>query len=364
MNLHLLNRFVIVSVISALIFLTGFNQKSWATNYVAIDLNPSGFTSSQANGIDDGQVVGWGYKGATNDPSTGLLWNNSGKDIIEFGVNSLIYAVKGGQQVGEEGWTTCCLWHGTPESKTVLNDEMGIAFDTDGVHQVGCSGVVRRHASLWSGTAESFVDLHPIGYSDSFANGVSGDYQVGYGYREEASRMKGHALLWNGSATKYLDLTPSGFPESFAVDISGSQQVGYGITLTGNSHALIWYGSAASVVDLNPNGFTSSSSFATNGTQQVGKGNGSITGGQTHGIVWNSTAEDYVDLHQFLSSGFVISYARGIDDKGNIVGNATDSLGNSHAILWQPVPVPEPAAFVMLGMAAISLCFVWRRKGK
>ncbi len=54
-----------------------------------------------------------------------------------------------------------------------------------------------------------------------------------------------------------------------------------------------------------------------------------------------------MDLHQFLPAGFTDSYATSIDDQGNIVGYATASDGNNHAILWQPVP--EPAAIVSLG---------------
>ena len=49
-----------------------------------------------------------------------------------------------------------------------------------------------------------------------------------------------------------VDLNPSGFTESFADDISGTQQVGEGSgsATGGNGHALLWNGSAASYVDL------------------------------------------------------------------------------------------------------------------
>ena len=73
---------------------------------------------------------------------------------------------------------------------------------------------------------------------------------------------------------------------------------------------------------------------------------GSATGGEYHALLWNGSAASYVDLHQFLPTGFVSSYAEGIDSYGNIVGEAEDSLGNAYAIVWV---VPEPATMVLLG---------------
>jgi hypothetical protein len=352
-------------VFFSIIFLAGFNQKVLGTSYVAIDLNPSGFTNSEAYGIDGEQIVGFGFKTTSPQysPEIGLLWSGSAHGVTQFGDYTVIFGVKGGQQVGGfVPWVGACVWQGTPESVTVLQSGYCMALDTDGVHQVGCGGdmPMMYHALLWSGNAESVVDLNPDGCNGSYAYGVDGDYQVGYGYLTPTQNA--HALLWNGSATKYLDLNPSGYSSSLATGISGSQQVGegWGEISTNEHHALLWNGTAASAVDLNPSGFTSSGASGTNGTQQVGSAKGATTGGNNHALVWNGTAEDYVDLHQFLSSGFIKSKASAIDGQGNIVGYATDSAGNNHAILWQPVP--EPATFVMLGMGALFLGLFCRRK--
>lgn len=63
------------------------------------------------------------------------------------------------------------------------------------------------HASLWSGTAASWVDLHallPQGLSESFAEGiwhdVSHTYVVGGGYNTITNQEQ--ALLWIGPAQK------------------------------------------------------------------------------------------------------------------------------------------------------------------
>ena len=46
-------------------------------------------------------------------------------------------------------------------------------------------------ALLWDVTTHSFTDLHPAGFDESFANGVSGDKQVGYGLlgRRRSARL-------------------------------------------------------------------------------------------------------------------------------------------------------------------------------
>jgi MYXO-CTERM domain-containing protein len=77
-----------------------------------------------------------------------------------------------------------------------------LIYGASGDQQVGyaqVSGVTR--ASLWSGTADSWVDLHaflPAGFSYSFAQGISSDgvntYIAGYG-RNTLTNLD-EALLW------------------------------------------------------------------------------------------------------------------------------------------------------------------------
>ena len=57
-------------------------------------------------------------------------------------------------------------------------------------------------AAMWSGSAGSFVDLHPGGAVPSQARGVQGGRQVGHTYP--------HAGYWTGSAGSWVDLAPSG----------------------------------------------------------------------------------------------------------------------------------------------------------
>lgn len=103
------------------------------------------------------------------------------------------------------------------------------------------------------GTTYGFVDLTPSGFTAT-AEGVSNGQQAGYG---NVLNSYAHALLWSGSAASAVDLNPAGFTQSFAYGVSGGQQIGWGSgAATGDvAHALLWSGTAASAVDLNPSGF-------------------------------------------------------------------------------------------------------------
>ena len=63
------------------------------------------------------------------------------------------------------------------------------------------SGVSR--ASLWSGTAASWVDLHPTGTSSSYAWAIHEGWQVGYAQFGTTD----HASLWSGTAASWEDLS-------------------------------------------------------------------------------------------------------------------------------------------------------------
>jgi len=87
---------------------------------------------------------------------------------------------------------------------------------------------------LWSGSADSCVDLHPVGFDESAALAVAGGWQVGQG-RGLATGDQTHALLWSGSAESCIDLhsyLPTGYVGS---DV-------YGIDSDGNIVGVVWDG--------------------------------------------------------------------------------------------------------------------------
>ncbi len=326
-------------------------SQSGTGSYTAIDLHPSGFTTSQALGISDGQQVGMGRGPSSGGQTHALLWSGTAGSVVDLHPSGFILSearsTSGGQQVGigvpASGGSHALLWRGTAGSVVDLHPSgfaTSTGTSTSGNQQLGWKQVgygfppgppgTGGHALLWSGSAGSVVDLNPSGFIDSIAYGVSGGQQVGAG--RPTSGDPEHARLWSGSAGSVMDLHPSGFDASNAFGISGGQQVGYaaGPTTAGGGHALLWSGSAGSAVDLHPSGFIASQALGTNGTQQVGFG---VVGGHNHALVWSGDAGKVVDLHQFLPQGFTDSQAKGIDSTGNIAGWAFDG-SNYHAFLW------------------------------
>jgi hypothetical protein len=191
------------------------------------------------------------------------------------------------------------------------------------------------HALLW--TSVGLVDLNPAGFTGSVGLGTDGRQQVGYGFRTGplgAAVGGNHALLWSGTAESVIDLHPvSGYESTTANGVGGGQQVGWGGAY-GSERALLWTGSARSVVDLHPTGAGRTVAKAVASGQQVGWG--TTADGSTHALLWNGTAESVLDLHLFLPAGYTRSDASGIDASGTIIGSATDGTGISHAILWVP----------------------------
>jgi hypothetical protein len=114
-----------------------------------------------------------------------------------------------------------------------------------GKHQVGYAvvdGCLR--ASLWYGSADSWVDLTPAGAWKSKAHAAHGVWQVGYaqvGYVY-------HASLWSGDAEFWVDLHQFLSQEFFSSEAHGICEdsgviyvVGWGFNRVANRvEALMW----------------------------------------------------------------------------------------------------------------------------
>jgi uncharacterized membrane protein len=166
-------------------------------------------------------------------------------------------------------------------------------------------------------------------------------------------------MLWSGTAESAVNLHPAGafYQGSSALDIDGEQQVGYAgsALIFGPHHAMLWTGTAASAVDLHPQGYAGSQALGTNGRQQVGYAAlGGFPSGDLHAMLWNGSATDSIDLHLLLPPGFTSSSAGAIDEFGNVFGSATDAAGRSHAIQW--VAVPEPMCLGLLTPLLLAIC--------
>jgi hypothetical protein len=315
------------------------NPSDAAALYIAIDLHPTGHGGTTGSGIGGGQQVG------ADIFSHALLWRGTASSVVDLHPNgffmSRAFATSGGVQVGSGSWpfglspTTnpetrhALKWTGSADSVVDL-DPTGVYSEARGISgdQIVGYGLTPAgvHAFMW--TSGGVLDLNPSGFQQSFAFATDGVQQVGDGTPPAGGRN--HALLWTGSADSAVDLhplSPAYMMGSEAWGVSGGQQVGAGGDI-GSRHALLWTGSAQSVVDLHISGFQETVAQAVAAGRQVGWGS-KFFGGTKHALLWNGTAQSVVDLHTFLPAGAVNSQAFGIDASGNVIGSA-----DGHAILW------------------------------
>ena len=208
---------------------------------------------------------------------------------------------------------------------------------------------------MWTGTAASFVDLHPVGATSSEAYAIHGGQQVGDVLIGDVF----HAGLWSGSSGSYVDLHPSGYVQSRVRASAGYKQAG-GADVGGNWHAGTWTGTAESFVDLNPGGVSSSLLLATTGNYHAGIADG-------RAALWLENVDGYVDLGASLGAAFGTSEAEAIwtDGLTVLVGGyaLTAATGDQRAILWT-IAVPEPAAASLLVMSLVGLYMSrrWRKQ--
>ena len=301
------------------------------------------------------QIVG--YSALLYDGS-GTPTNLTPTNLSGF-IGFTIDGTDGSQQAGYGTFGTAFNWHAilwsgaansaidlNPTGLAGVNASQGMGVGGD--QQVGSgSGPATEngyHALLWTGSAASAVDLNPaqLGITSSGAMATDGVHQIGFG----SGSGSVHALLWSGTATSAVDLHPTGLPvhiaDSRALGLGGNQQVGFvdlpspAPGVDGPMHGILWSGTADSAIDLNPTdlpGMTNSYAISTNGIQQVGWIDSAPFGPHPHAVVWDGTAASAVDL-QSVMPGFAQSIAYNIDPAGNIFGVGKDSSGKFHAIEW------------------------------
>jgi hypothetical protein len=227
-----------------------------------------------------------------------------------------------------------------------------VAYATTGTQQGGFADFDQNylhHAALWSGTAASFVDLHPTGAYISYVYGMNGAHQVGSA-SFAASHYFDHAALWSGTAASFADLNPANAESSTLNGIAGNQEVGTATLLGGSpTHAGIWSGTAASFVDLNPAAATVSYGTATTGSAQAGN----AYFDHFRAVLWFGNAANFLDLEAPLGTNYSTSSAQAIWSDGSVIqvaGYAQRSAGNPVPMLWTIRPVPEPGPLVLAGL--------------
>jgi hypothetical protein len=219
------------------------------------------------------------------------------------------------------------------------------ALACDGGQQVGFGykkfAKDPSRALLWTGSSESVVVLTgPDADVSSVAKGVSGGVQVGTVATN--SRFQ-RACLWRGAAESFLDLHPPKLMGSDAVGVGDGQQVGHVWGDTMQQRAALWSGSPESYVDLAPNGFARSTAWRCARGFQVGWAETKETGMSAHAMLWGGSANDFIDLQEFLAAPWNVSQAVHLDVDGDtlrILGTARQAvLSNGYEMNAAEQPV-------------------------
>jgi hypothetical protein len=195
------------------------------------------------------------------------------------------------------------------------------------------------------------VDLHPEGnWIASVALGTSGTNQVGYvGVLSQGpfGGLDATASLWSGTAASWVSLHPAVATTSEARGVFGTQQVG-AASIGGVNHASLWNGTAESWVDLNPVGATLSEAFAVFDGWQVGYAE---IEGIRHASLWNGSAGSWLDLGAFLPSGSSGSTATGVWSEGSTIF-VSGYAGNA-AVIWT-IPTPGSTGLLVFGFLRVA----------
>ena len=230
------------------------------SSHTFTDLNPSGSCGSCQPGSNAYAASGKYIAGSGGSPEHALLWKlgqlNAAIDLNPAGFSySEAYAVHGKEQAGYAFSSAtnsdhAILWKGTAASAVDLTpSSLSSAYATALANKsvVGCgtpTGLSVTHALLWRNTAKSMVDLQPAGFSDSCARGVTAKVQIGYGHVSSGGAL--HALLWQGTAASAVDLQQylptSEFTTSQAYAITAAGTIlGSAYSTTAASwHAVMW----------------------------------------------------------------------------------------------------------------------------
>jgi hypothetical protein len=210
---------------------------------------------------------------------------------------SQAFAVRGGFQGGQTrigNIPRASLWNGSADSRIDLHPSgatSSFVFAIDGQQQAGYIFAAGQNwqAGIWSGSAASWVNIHPPMAILSFLNAAKNGQQVGTA--QIGSEF--HACIWHGTSASWVDMHPTGASSSSMSGTDGFEQVG-NVTIGGRSCASLWRGGPNSWVDLSPPGSIGSTALGIGGGQQVGV---VLFEGMAHAGLWRGSAASWVDLH-------------------------------------------------------------------
>lgn len=288
---------------------------SQSSGFTFVDLGTLGGEDSWARGINDsGQVVG--YSLLSDGTTRAFLY--SGGPLVDLG--TLGGSVSEAYGINDLGHVTGRSWKANGSRRAFL-------WTPGGTNGVPTNPQMRDLGVL----------LKPSSYS--YGYGLNNlDEVVGEGDRSQSFIQ--HPFLWRNG--KMTDLGTLGGGQLAFANASGVNDFGQ---VTGSSqiadhqpsHPFLWQ--SGKMYDLGSLGGYAGGRGINSYGQVVG-GSGTPSG-DTHALLWtpnrpNGTSGNLMDLHVFAPAGFLNSNAAAIDSFGHVVGSMSTGSGPGHAFLWTP----------------------------
>ena len=351
----------------------------FAQSYTTFDIGTLGGSATVGSAINaTGQVTGYSY--LDNGAYHAFITQANGQGISDLGtflVGSTSFGMginARGQVVGEgpkgdlvatehafvtgpngSGGLTDFADPLNYTHATSINDAGQIVGYRNSMLDVGGEGVFVTGPN---NTGLSFINVG-LG-SGTRATDINASGQVvGNGHVESGLYL--HAFITDKSHTFVSDLgTLNGGPTSLATAVNDSGQV-VGASQVGStfgpSHAFITTINS-NMTDLGTLGGQDSFAWDVNSAGQVVGWSTTGTGNAHHAFVTGEDGIGMTDLNSLvkLENGTFLSEARAINDRGQILANASDG----HAYLLSPVPEPETYAMLLAGLGLMG--FMARRK--
>jgi probable HAF family extracellular repeat protein len=325
--------------------------------YVVTDLGTLGSGPSFATAVNgDGVVVGYTYPAAPSPYPAAFVYSAGSIQDLGQGLTARACGINGSFAVGRSGSEQAFRYDLTTGLTTLLTPATtqggrmpvySTAFGVNASGQVvGQSTILGNGASagdagLWtvgSGGAVTATDLGTLGGDYSCAMGIN-DGGLIAGYSEVAPGGAVHALVWNagGGAITKSDIGALGGSTSNANAINNSGQVvGYATTPDEVSHAFSWT-SSTGMINLDAGSSLGETASVANGINAGGSVVGSMTiSGAAHAFLYSGAT--MIDLNSFINptSGWLLGYAKGISDSGEIAGWGANPAGQTRAFLLRP----------------------------
>lgn len=311
-----------------------------------------GGASIGANAVNNrGEVVGVAYDQDGNDQS--VVWRRGVPTILQgLGSSSAPVAInRHGQAAGHAYSPTDGLravrWDGT------IPTMLELPFNTFSTKAVGINvhGQIAGNAEIFNvpsqavkwGVHGKAVVLDNLGGWQSVARGINRDGDVvGYIVNPQGS-VAWKPVVWHGKVPTVLDVLyeTQCCNQASAINDAG-QVVGWSSSPNGGPvRAVVWNGTKPTALQSLSD---ADNALAINNVQQAVGLLGA--GGSTHAALWDLTTGEGVDLNTYLtpaqrSAGWVLSSAKGINDRGVIVGTAiNEKVGSYFAFQLSPTVKP------------------------